>query len=69
METLRTYTETQGIALADFSISMRDLLQAKTKLEKESAIKQHRDVVEKCIDLGLVETICELRDKWNEYYG
>ena len=66
MERLKTYTGEQGIALADFSIAMRSLNLAQTKVEIESAIKQHRDVVERCLDLGLVEEICLIRDKWQK---
>ena len=69
MERLKTYTGEQGIALADFSIAMRSLKLARSKAEIESATNQHRNVVERCLDLGLVAEICLMRDKWKETYG
>jgi len=66
VERLKTYSYEEGLALTDFSIVRRNLNLAQTEAEIESAMKQHRNVVEKCIDLGLLAEICELRDKWQK---
>ena len=65
-EGLRTYTERQGTLLQDFIFVMRD----KRKTLSESGIieleQRHMQVVNDCLDEGLVTEICNIREKWKK---
>jgi len=70
VESVKGYSEEQGSLIADFILVMRDL-RDKGLTDKQMEIIQlrHYEIVEKCIDLGLTEELCTLRDNWKEYYG
>jgi len=61
--------EYQAGLIGDFILCLRDL-RDKGLSDNELTIVQHRHdtIAEACIDAGLVEDICNLRDRWKEYF-
>lgn len=64
------FTEKEGTLLADFILIMKEMRdRGLTQAEHILVQRRHDIIVEQCIDAGLVEDLCNLRDNWRKYFG
>lgn len=65
-ERLGTYTERQGELLQDFIFVMRDFRKTLNEEQQGELNQRHIRIVTDCIDAGLLNEICDIREKWRE---